>query len=175
MGCKGELRVEISGVGTLCVVPFLCSTLLGVLTISRSENVHVLNEKRRTKTEYVGEGLAPPVFADIDPCHCEPVTDVTGVAIRSPLQRLKSQSDAGGCGLPRQCAYLPRNDISFDAQQRVEFSYAPLSTLHASLFTLSIHQSQQPCRLRLRLRGRPFHAHGALFRVRPDAHVPAAV
>ena len=37
-------------------------------------------------------------------CHCEPVTDVTGVAIRSPSQRLKSESAAGGCGLPHQRA-----------------------------------------------------------------------
>ncbi len=31
-------------------------------------------------------------------CHCEPVTDVTGVAIRSPFH------GDGGCGLPRQSA-----------------------------------------------------------------------
>ena len=39
---------------------------------------------------------------------CEPVTDVTGVAIRSPSQRLSLKSAAGGCGLPRQRARLLR-------------------------------------------------------------------
>ena len=34
--------------------------------------------------------------ANVKRCHCEPVTDVTGVAIRSPWQRLKSESAAGG-------------------------------------------------------------------------------